>query len=191
MPNPTPPSLPSANDAVGDYRVDLTRLLYMLYMDSEQQLARCDMKANLILTANSILLAVAASIAVNYLKNAPQTEMLVYAAGMLIPLLLLCGFAIQAALSVAYPRLQPVRPDESNPATANLFYSGYIATQTPEAYLSRFLNTSLDEVKRQAILGAHAKASILARKYQMVRRGIRATFAAFGFWVAFIVLTAL
>ena len=102
MSTPTSPNLPTPTDAVGDYRIDLTRLLYMLYMDSEQQLARCDMKANLILTANSILLAVAASIAVNYLKNAPPTGVLIIAASMLIPLLALNDLVDEYSLHV-YP----------------------------------------------------------------------------------------
>src|SRR3546814_20643669 len=55
-----------------DYPLDLTRLLTTLYQDLEQQIARADMKANLILAANSVLIAGAVNVAVSFLRDADE-----------------------------------------------------------------------------------------------------------------------
>lgn len=185
-------SLPEPNgiERVADYRMDLTRLVYMLYQDHEQQIARCDMKANLILSANSILLAVTASLATRFIQGNATHHGLVLVATLLVPMLLASGFAIQSALSIAYPRLWVVPKDREDSSDSELFFSAQIAALSPEQYLHKFLAAGLDDIKRHVLLNVHAKARVLTAKYRQVRRGISATLVAFVFWVLLIFSTS-
>lgn len=170
-------------DRVADYRIDLTRLLYMFYMDLEQQLARADAKANLILTANSILLVVAVNIIVWRLRAAPNTVDILWLLAPLLPAALLSVLATNYALSAAYPR------QGRHQNAPGMFESTSVAAKSLEEYERSVLSAELDEVKRQVIRGMHAKASILQVKFQRVRRGINCTVAAFVAWIGFMAAT--
>src|SRR3546814_20849704 len=87
-----------------DYPLDLTRLLTTLYQDLEQQIARADMKANLILAANSVLIAGAVNVAVRFLREADELRHSWLLLLSLLPAVLMSARAIYHALSVASPR---------------------------------------------------------------------------------------
>jgi hypothetical protein len=173
-----------AQETVGDYRLDLTRLLNMLYMDLEQQLGRADVKANLILTANSILLAASVNVVVWQLRSSEQVVDVLWLLLVLAPALLMSGLAVGYSLSVAYPRL--LRVAQMPEAPSSLFSSMAIAESPREDYVQRFLASDLSVVKREVLLGIHAKATILQVKFRRVQRGIAASVAAFGFWLVFV-----
>ncbi|MGQ0618600.1 MAG: Pycsar system effector family protein [Panacagrimonas sp.] len=180
--NSAPPSL----DRVADYRVDLTRLLYMFYMDLEQQLARADIKANLILTANSILLVATVNIVATRLRGMEQTYEMLWLLLPLVPALLFSALATNFALSAAYPRMLQRGNDE---APGGLFQSVSVAAMQLQDYEDRVLNSDLDQVKREVLRGIHAKAGILQIKFARVRSGIQSTVAAFLGWIAFMAIT--
>lgn len=162
------------SDIVADYRLDLTRLLSMFYMDTEQQLTRADVKANLILTANSILLAALASFIAWRVRGAEHSFEVVQLLLTLTPALTFSLLASYFALSVAYPRMIfPARDP------GRMFQSAAIAATSQSAYVDRVLSAELDEVKREVLCGLHAKASILQVKFRHVRLGIGCTVCAF------------
>ncbi len=165
----------TAGDTVAGYRLDLTRLLYMFYMDMEQQLARADIKANLILTANSILLAAMASFIAWRTRGADLGADIVQLLLMLTPALIFSLLAAYFALSVAYPRL--IAPDGNAPG--RMFQSTAMASMPLNDYVSQVLSAELDTVKREVLCGMHAKACILQVKFHRVRYGIRCTIGAF------------
>ena len=161
-------------DTVGGYRLDLTRLLYMFYMDTEQQLTRADVKANLILTANSILLAALASFIAWRVRGAEESFEIVQMLVILTPALAFSLLAAYFALSVAYPRI--ISPMQT---PGRMFQSTAIASVPQETYVAQVLDAELDEVKREVLCGLHAKASILQVKFRHVRLGIGCTVGAF------------
>lgn len=172
-------------DKVAGYRVDLTRLVTTLYMDLELQIARADTKANLILAANSILIAGSINIAVPYVRSVQGLQHVLLLVFCLAPAIMLSALAVHYALSVAYPRLH-VASSSARDAGEASFNSMLIAGKSAGEYVDGFFDASLHEVARQALLGVHAKATILQTKYRYVRHGIFATVAAFVFWLAFI-----
>jgi hypothetical protein len=181
-----PAGLDAALDRVADYRIDLTRLLYMFYMDLEQQLARADTKANLILTANSILLIATVNIVASRLRGMEQSYELLLTLLPLGPAVLFSALATNFALSVAYPRLLRGGGAET---PQGLFQSVAVAGMPLADYEQRVLTADLDQVKREVIRGIHAKASILLIKFARVRRGIQCTVAAFLAWIVFMGIT--
>src|SRR3546814_5090181 len=97
-----------------DYPLDLTRLLTTLYQDLEQQITRADMKANLILAANSVLIAGAVNVAVSFLREADELRHSCLLLLSLLPAVLMSALAIYHALSVAYPRHDAAADEEAN-----------------------------------------------------------------------------
>ncbi len=171
-------------ERVKDYRVDFTRLLATLFTDLESQIARSDAKANLIITANSILFVIAANFALALLRYdgaLPMASWLLV--GSFLPMVLLSGIAIESALSTAYPR------DNSNMTGSrddfrSLFFSGDIAALSRQQYVDQLMDASLDEVKLQVTSGIHAKAGVLQTKMHLVRRGVRFTLWSFASLIA-------
>ena len=162
------------DDTVAGYRLDLPRLLYMFYMDTEQQLTRADVKANLILTANSILLAALASFIAWRVRGAEESVEVVQLLVTLTPALAFSLLAAYFALSVAYPRM--ITPRQ---VSGHMFQSTAIASRSQADYVEHVLTAELDEVKREVLCGLHAKASILQVKFRLVRWGIACTVGAF------------
>lgn len=175
-------------EKVASYRIDLTRLMSTLYADLEQQIARADAKANLVLAANSILIAGSINMSVSYVRNSEGLQHVLLLVFCLAPAVLLSALAVHYALSVAYPRLHvaPATPPGEASATSELLSSFLIARRSANDYVQAFLDSSLDEVKRQVLLGIHAKATVLQTKFRYVRFGIWATVGAFVFWLGFV-----
>lgn len=171
-----------------DYPLDLTRLLTTLYQDIEHQIARADMKANLILAANSVLIAGAVNIAVNYLREADELRHSWLLLLSLSPAVLMSALAVYYALTVAYPR-----QSRGTDAVVNgeLFASTRIAAQPAAAFSEAFLGASTQQIKRHVLASVHAKASILQVKFARVRFGIYATVGAFLGWLGFLVFVAM
>jgi Family of unknown function (DUF5706) len=186
MSEPSPPGANRPGETIADYRIDVTRLMATVYNDTEQQIARADAKAGLVLTANSVLMAVSANVISTYLRNLSSFRGGLPVLICLFAALALSGLAIHYALRVAFPRVVNV-----NNLGLQLFNPGVTAKTPKDVYVERFLTLELDEMKRQIIESVHAKARVLDVKYGMVRRSIHSTIVAFVFWVAAMVLAAI
>lgn len=182
-----PPSLPQRTI---QEQADVSSMLAMLYRDLEKQLARADAKAGLILTANSILLVVSANVVVMYARNAESLVHLLWPALSLVPALLLSGFALNCALSVAYPRSNQIAPEGAPPPSARGWFNpGAIAQMEQGDYVRQFLSAELPELKREALASVHSKSRILGVKFRAARRGIVATVGAFFAWLGVVTVT--
>lgn len=183
-----PSSLPGAHEpgeTIADYRIDVTRLMSTVYNDTEQQIARADAKAGLVLTANSVLMAVSANVVSTSLRNLPSLKIGLPVLMSLSGALLLSGVAIYYALRVAFPRVMRTGGVEQQ------MFSPLAAAKMPlEDYVAKFMAMPLDEMKRQVFCSVHAKARVLEIKYVLVRRSIHSTVGAFVFWVTAMVLAA-
>jgi len=174
-------------EKVSSYRIDLTRLMSTLYFDLEQQIARADAKANLILAANSILIAGSINMTVSYVRSIGGLQHVLLLAGFLAPAVILSALAVHYALTVAYPRQHVAARVPGYPGVGGELYSSFrIASRPLHEFVDEFLDSSLDDIKRQVLLGIHAKATVLQTKFRYVRYGIWSTVGAFVFWLGFV-----
>lgn len=153
---------------VRDVGIDFTRLFYMLYQQMDSQIVLADSKAQLIITANAIIIA---SITMD--QGAIRR---IVAAGTALPdrvgLVLSVVMILSIILSVFYA-LATTRPNIAPPTQIlNLFFWGHIA-QMPEAdYREHFMNMSINEVKLAVITQIHARSRVVARKFRFVQRSL-------------------
>lgn len=166
-------------NTVGEYNLDFTRLLYMLYMDIENQITRVDGKAQLVLSTNAILGAVVASFGVKPgLVERIQTDTLAIAsvAAYICFFLALLG-SVAFALLAAFPNLGQrwllaPRAQTSAPMQ-NLFNSAHIAALTRDEYEGRFLDLTLQGVKQDVVRQIHAKSLVVQSKYRWMQISLR------------------
>lgn len=153
---------------VRDVGIDFTRLFYMLYQQMDSQIILADSKAQLIITANAILIA-SISIDQGALRG-------IIAAGTTLPdrvgMFLSVAMILSIILSVFFA-LSTTRPNTAPPAQMlNLFFWGHIAQMPEEDYRERFMNMSITEVKLYVITQIHARSRVVARKFRFVQRSL-------------------
>jgi hypothetical protein len=160
--------------------IDFTRLFFMLYQGLDTQIALADTKAQLIMTANAILIA---SIAfsrgtfANVLNGvASPVDMITTATTLLMALFLVAS--VYFALLATRPRIVP-------PAvgTANLFFFGHIAHMDIDSYTDQFMGMSMQDIKRDVLAQIHAKSAIVERKFRSVRFSLLCLFAGLLLWI--------
>lgn len=184
-PNAATPDSTVNQERVADYRIDFTRLLYLLYVDLEQQISRADTKAQIILSANALVIAAVANLGFGFEEGALRTISTREAVALACMVLMLASavVSVYSALRVAFPRLlRPNRIDPEGKQGISMFYSGHIAMLDEEDYVSRFFDLTLRDVKEQVMLGIHAKAIIVQRKFVDVQRSMMGIMAAVVFW---------
>lgn len=157
-----------SSGTVRDVGIDFTRLFYMLYQQMDSQIMLADSKAQLIITANAIIIASFT------LDQGAIRRILAVGTSLTdrIGLGLSVAMIVCIMLSVFYA-LATTRPNLSPPAQVlNLFFWGHIA-QVPEAeYREKFMNMSIDEVKLSVITQIHARSRVVARKFRRVQRSL-------------------
>jgi hypothetical protein len=162
--------------------VDITRLIYMLYQDVEQQISRSDLKAQITLSTSAILAAVMTNLGLG-VKTWAFTQMSPLEAVALGAYVLsgvcLC-FAIGNALSAAYPR--SLGKSATPLADPNLYFSAHLIHLPPAEYSQRFCEQTNHEVKHRVLQQIHAKSRVLEAKLHFVRRGLRMLVGAMAFW---------
>ena len=157
-----------SSGTVRDVGIDFTRLFYMLYQQMDSQIVLADSKAQLIITANAIIIA---SITLD--QGAIRR---IIDAGTSLPdrlgLVLSVAMIVCIMLSVFYA-LATTRPNTAPPAQIlNLFFWGHIS-QIPEAeYRERFMDMSINEVKLSVVTQIHARSKVVARKFRTVQRSL-------------------
>jgi len=184
-PDPVPAvtiSTVNSSTPVQQTPVDVTRLIYMLYQDIEQQISRSDLKAQITLSTSAILAAVMSNLGPG-LANWRVAEM----AGLEIAALVtwitsamcLC-FAIGYALSAAFPR--SAGKADALPANPNLYFSAHLVRLTPESYAQTFCAQTNQEVKLHTLQQIHVKSTVLEAKLLCVRRGLLLLVMALACW---------
>nr|MBN1229172.1 hypothetical protein [Anaerolineae bacterium] len=164
---------------VADYEtLDLTRLLNMVYMDMENQISRADTKAQIILSANAILLAIFANTrrGFSFSSISVLAGKDILAIIMTLVLLILLILSVYFAVSATFPR------KGTHSTHISLAFSQHIASLSPEGYVDLFMNTSLQEMKRMVIHQIHAKAGVVTAKFRAVSRSIVFFMLAITLW---------
>lgn len=186
---PSTPSTPASSllgtvtTLVQDTQVDVTRLIYMLYQDVEQQINRADLKAQLTLSTSAVLMAMIVNIGpgvnVQKLADLRGHEVAVLA---LYALFIGCMcLAFGRGIAAAYPRaVRKVADANRHP---NLYFSGQIASIPGDEYAELFCWQSNDGVKRSVLGQVHSKCIVLEAKLHNVRKGMTCLLAALGLWI--------
>lgn len=159
-----------------DQRVDMSRMLYMLYQDVELQITRADLKAQIILSTTAVFTAVFAGIGLpsefNEFDLQSQIAFITSNGIMFFALLASAWFAITAS----YPRLIASTPPEEQ--QKNLYFFGHIRLFQPSDYVDQFMNAAPPDIKSAALRTIHAKSTVLEQKYRMVQRSMVALILA-------------
>jgi hypothetical protein len=187
---PSTPSTPASSllgtvtTLVQDTQVDVTRLIYMLYQDVEQQINRADLKAQLTLSTSAVLMAMIVNIGpgvdVTKLTALRVHEVVVLALYALF-IVSMCQ-AFGRGIAAAYPRA--VRKTSDANRHPNLYFSGQIASIPGEEYAELFCKQSNDGVKRSVLGQVHSKCIVLEAKLHNVRKGMKSLLLALGLWIA-------
>jgi hypothetical protein len=168
---------------VQDTQVDVTRLIYMLYQDVEQQINRADLKAQITLSTSAVLMAMLVNLGTG-VKTPNFAQMQVFEGVVLLLYLLFivcmsCAFG--RGIAAAFPRaVNKVSDANRHP---NLYFSGQIAAISGDDYADLFCKQSNDGVKRSVLGQIHSKSMVLEAKLHNVRKGMKYLLIAFGLWI--------
>jgi hypothetical protein len=175
-------NLVTPGSSLRDIPVDISRMLYMLYQDVEQQINRADFKAQITLSTSTILAALAVNLGLGFkelgLSSLAGLEWLALAFYALCALFL-CA-AIGFALAATYPR--SVGKGKKQPTALNLYFSADIIQLQPDDFLERFLSQSNEKLKESVIKQIQIKARVLEAKLSFIRHGLRALVTAVASW---------
>lgn len=157
------------NDLVGDYRVDFTRLLYMHHLELDNAIRQADQKANLILGVDAILIA----------GITTETIQTTSVGGFPIESVVLIGVLASVFYSIlaVMPRFTK---DKTRVGTDHFF--GDIVKISEEAFLARWMDMSLQQVKESVLSQIYAKSFIAQRKFNNVRRSTMLLLVALVVW---------
>ena len=167
--------------------VDFTRMLYMSFMGLDTQISIADTKAQLIMTANTILIAsmVIAPGSLGALLSGQQLTL----RDSVVTLLLL-GMGASLVYSI-YNALRSSGPRMTASRRPNLFFFGHVAAMTEEDFEEKFMDMNMLDVKSGVLRQIYAKSVIVQRKYQHIHRAIRFLFLALGLWLIARIIGAL
>jgi len=169
---------------VKDTQVDVTRLIYMLYQDVEQQIHRADFKAQLTLSTAAVLTAMMVNIGPGLrLDSWVGMQLFEQAVLALYSLFILCMcLAFGCGIAAAFPRTVKKAADaNSHPS---LYFSGQIAQMPGADYADCFCQQSNDGVKRSVLGQVHSKCIVLEAKIHLVRLGLSFLVLALVWWMA-------
>lgn len=169
---------------VKDTQVDVTRLIYMLYQDVEQQIHRADFKAQLTLSTAAVLTAMMVNIGPGLrLDSWVGMQLFEQAVLALYSLFILCMcLAFGCGIAAAFPRTVKKAPAaNSHPS---LYFSGQIAQMPGADYADFFCQQSNDGVKRSVLGQVHSKCIVLEAKLHDVRKGMSCLVIALILWIA-------
>jgi hypothetical protein len=176
------------NDAsVQQAPLDFSRMIYMSFLGLDTQISIADTKAQLIMTANTILIA-SMVIAPGSL-GAVLSGQAVTPRDSLVTLLLL-GMGACLVVSI-YNALRSSGPRMTASRRPNLFFFGHVAAMSEEEFEESFLGMNMMDVKSAVLRQIYAKSVIVQRKYKHIHLAIRFLFLALGLWLIARVIGAL
>ncbi len=168
---------------VKDTQVDVTRLIYMLYQDVEQQINRADLKAQLTLSTSAFLMAIIVNIGPGLqLHSWAGMQIFEYVVLVLYALFIATmSLAFGFGIAAAFPRAVKKAPDIN--CHPNLYFSGQIAKIPGDEYADLFCQQSNDGVKRSVLGQVHSKCIVLEAKLYNVRKGMSCLVMALILWL--------
>jgi len=168
---------------VNDTQVDVTRLIYMLYLDIEQQINRADTKAQITLSTSAILIGIMINLGVGIDFKNPDG----LAGGDWLALIFYGIFIVAMSqafgrgIAAAFPRA--IRKTSGLNHHPNLYFTGQIISLSSEDYAELFCQQSNDAVKRSVLGQIHSKSLVLEAKLRNVRLGMTCLLIALAAWI--------
>jgi hypothetical protein len=151
---------------VREYPIDFTRLLAMQWADVDNTIRHADLKAQLLLGINALVLAGATSapfldMVTRFKANSPA----------LVPFvdLIRLGALVFIVLSVFFALMTIFPRAKHSQSPYNTFYFGDIVSLREQDYVDRFMDMSLNGVKAAVLSQIYAKSFIITRKFHQVR----------------------
>jgi hypothetical protein len=185
MPTASPANLHGTTTAlVQDTPVDVTRLIYMLYQDVEQQISRADLKAQLTLSTSALLMAIIVKMDPGLrLHSWANMQIFEHIVLVLYSLFVLSiSFTSGWGIAAAFPRAIKKTADTNQ--HPNLYFSGQIIKINGNDYADLFCEQSNDGVKRSVLGQIHSKCIVLEAKLNNVRKGMTGLVIALIFWIS-------
>lgn len=172
---------------VADYPIDFTRLLYMQYQEMDILIGRADLKAQLVLAINAILIASDFNVALERMdvlfNNGLSNE-----ERLLDVIALMVLLSLVSSLTFAILTIVPRRRVPSD--GQNLFYFRTLTEISEDTYVQDYLDASLEDVKRGVMAQIHAKSFIVRRKFRTISLSVISLLMAVLFWSASLILPA-
>jgi len=168
---------------VKDTQVDVTRLIYMLYQDVEQQINRADLKAQITLSTSAVLMAMLVNLGTGVrTPNFDQMQVFEGVVLLLYLLFIVCmSYAFGRGIAAAFPRA--INKKSAANCHPNLYFSAQIAAIPGDEYADLFCQQSNDGVKRSVLGQIHSKSIVLEAKLHNVRKGMKFLLISFGLWI--------
>lgn len=159
--------------------LDFTRILNMQSTEMDNSIRHADLKAQLILGVDAILLATIEifpfdTIDPLFSDGASFASRLI----VLLELVVVLGLAISLVLALLtiLPRFNPAKN------ITNLFFFGDITHTAEDDYIKSYMDTSEDDIKVAILAQIHAKSFIVSRKFLRVRYSLLALLLAVLAW---------
>lgn len=159
--------------------LDVTRILNMQNTEMDNSIRHADLKAQLILGVDAILLATIEifpfdTIDPLFSDGASFVSRMI----VIMEFIVVLGLAISlvTALLTILPRFNPAKN------VTNLFFFGDITHLTEEEYIKSYMDTSEDDIKTAILAQIHAKSFIVSRKFLRVRYSLLALLIAVLAW---------
>lgn len=170
---------------VRHYPIDFSRLLAVQYMALDTTIRHADMKAQLILGMDAILITAATNTSflqlLDTFASTWQRGGSAVQAGQLGVLACLM-MSVAFALMTIFPRFR------RSPISGQRYFFRQIADMSEEDFVEHYMHATMDEVKASVIAQIHAKSSIANCKFSHIRRSIFFLALALSLWSAMYVL---
>ena len=164
---------------------DLTELALMLHEHTEGIITRADDKAQVILTAATLLAAALTLSGEQMITGIDLTQITVQdAASLALTVLLFVSLlvAVYYAVLVSVPILAPRKKKEPPPAQ-NLYFFGDVAGMGRDQFVEAFLAQTEGHARRAILEQIYSKSVIATAKFARIKQGARFLILALAFWV--------
>lgn len=168
---------------VQDTQVDVTRLIYMLYQDMEQQINRADFKAQMTLSTSAILIGMFVNLGAGVRAQGLASIHVFESAAICLyaAFTVFMGIALGRGIAAAFPRA--VKKATGLNHSPSLYFSGQITLLSGEEYAEKFCQQSNDGVKRSVLGQIHSKSLVLEAKLDSVRKAMKSLMIAICIWI--------
>jgi hypothetical protein len=175
-------NLVTPGSSLGDTPVDVSRMLYMLYQDVEQQINRADFKAQITLGTSTLLAALAVNLGLGF--GTPGMGRMFWLEWIALGCYTLCAICICGAIGFAVAAVYPrsIGKGLKSHADLSLYFSADVIKLPPDEYVARFIGQTNEQLKESVLKQFQIKSRVLEAKLGHVRSGLRALVGSLLFW---------
>jgi len=166
----------SINLQIKDTELDVSRTIYMLYMDLDLQIARADTKSQVILSTTTLVSALLIGFGLSDEIAQDINELKVILLILIGFMFLMLIWALIFALRASFPSIK--KSHDMRNKGYNLYFFGDIADLDPSDYVIQFGDMTNAELRDAALAQIHAKSMIAQTKFRFVQLSMQFLFAA-------------